>query len=117
MPPMSLYLSEEHFERRRRRRIGDLLVALACCLWLGVSGWVFFRDMPEEIFDNHTSKTMQDRMKSCEGSFQKRYDCKQALLLSGERWGFAVAIDRLMLMCAPPLAGWIVWSVLRRRQD
>ncbi|CAA7615010.1 conserved hypothetical protein [Candidatus Terasakiella magnetica] len=121
MPPMSLelpgFIAEQLADPRRRRRLGDLIVSCACILWLAVAGWMFFSDLPPEIFDNHTSKTMQERMKSCEGSFQKRYDCKQALLLAGERWGFAVALDRLVLICAPPLAAWIVWSALRRRND
>jgi len=117
MPTMSACFSEDLLERRRRRRIGDVLVAVGCLIWLAVAGWMFVQQMPAEIFDNHTSKAMQDRMKTCEGSFQKRYDCKQAMLLDGERWGFAVAIDRILLGCAPPLTAWIVWAAIRRRYD
>ncbi|MDO8607067.1 MAG: hypothetical protein Q7R40_11060 [Phaeospirillum sp.] len=116
MSPMSLYFSEGLSDSRRRRRIGDILVTVVCLIWLGISGWMFFGDMPEEIFDNHTSKAMQERMRACEGSFQKRYACKQQLLLSGERWGFAVALDRILLMCGPPITLWIVWSAMKRRE-
>ena len=121
MPPMSMFLpdfiSDGLADPKRRRRIGDILVTLVCLAWLGLSTWTFFGDMPEEIFDNHTGKAMQERMKACEGSFQKRYQCKQQLLLNGERWGFAVALDRVLLICAPPITFWIVWSALKRRQD
>ncbi len=122
MSQMSLYFSADRAERRRRRhhssrRLGDVVVTLACLAWLGVSGWILFGDMPPEIFDNHTSKAMQDRMRTCEGSFQKRFECKQQLLLNGERWGFAVALDRILLMCAPPITIWIVWSAMKRRED
>ncbi len=117
MIPMSLDFSDDLSDRRRRRRIGDVVVTLACLVWLAVSGWVFFSEAPEEIFDNHTSKAMQDRMKACEGSFQKRYECKQQLLLSGERWGFAVALNRVLLMCAPPITAWLVWGAIKRRNE
>jgi hypothetical protein len=117
MIPMSLDFSDDLSDRRRRRRIGDVLVTLACLVWLAASGWVFFSDVPEEIFDNHTSKAMQDRMKACEGSFQKRYECKQQLLLNGERWGFAVALNRILLMCAPPITAWVVWGAIKRRGE
>ena len=116
MSQMSLYFPAGLSERRRRRRIGDIVVTLVCLVWLGGSGWMFFHDMPTaEIFDNHNSKAMQDRMRTCEGSFQRRFECKQQMLLAGERWGFAVALDRILLMCAPPLAAWIVWSAMKRR--
>jgi hypothetical protein len=114
---MSLYLPEEILVARRRRKLGDMLVTLACLAWLGVSGYMLFGDMPAEIFDNHNSKTMQERMRACEGSFQKRFDCKQQLLLSGERWGFAIALDRILLMIAPPITAWIVWSAMKRRSE
>jgi len=119
MSQMSLPFFTGLSDRRRRhhRRVGDIVVTLLCLIWLGVTGWMFVRDMPPEIFDNHTSKAMQERMRSCEGSFEKRFDCKQQMLLSGERWGFAVALDRLMLICAPPIAAWIVWSAMKRRED
>lgn len=117
MPPMSLYFSESQSESRRRRRIGDMVVTVACLLWLGVSGWLLFSDMPPEIFDNHNSKAMQDRMRTCEGNFHKRFECKQQMLLTGERWGFAVALDRILLMCAPPITIWIVWSAIKRRDN
>lgn len=119
MSQMSLSFFTGLSDRRRRhhRRVGDIVVTLVCLIWLGVTGWMFVRDMPPEIFDNHTSKAMQERMRSCEGSFEKRFDCKQQMLLSGERWGFAVALDRLMLICAPPIAAWIVWSAMKRRED
>jgi hypothetical protein len=103
-------------EAERRRRRGDIVVTLVCVAWLAVSGWAFFGTVPPEIVDNHTAKTMQDRMRVCEGTFRERFECKQAFLLSGERWGFAVAVNRLMLMCAPPLAAWIIWRMARRPQ-
>ncbi|EME68906.1 hypothetical protein H261_16034 [Paramagnetospirillum caucaseum] len=120
MPPMSLllpdFIAEGLADPKRRRRLGDILVTLVCCLWLGFSTWTFFiADMPDEIFDNHTGKAMQERMKSCEGSFQQRYKCKQALLLNGERWGFAVALDRVLLICAPAITAWLVWGAIKRR--
>ncbi|CAA7623010.1 conserved hypothetical protein [Magnetospirillum sp. SS-4] len=117
MPPMSLDFREGLSDARRRRQIGDILVTMVCLAWLAASGWVFFSDVPDEIFDNHTSKAMQERMKACEGSFQKRYECKQQLLLTGERWGFAVALNRILLMCAPPITLWIVWSAIKRREE
>lgn len=114
---MTTFLSSSYDESQRRRRTGDRMVALGCVIWLLVSGWMFFGTVPPEIVDNHTSKAMQERMRVCEGTFQQRFECKQALLLSGERWGFAVAVNRLMLMCAPAVTAWIVWSVLRRRME
>jgi hypothetical protein len=120
MPPMSLFLPEFIAEGltdpKRRRRLGDVLVTLACCLWLGLSTWMLFvNDTPAAIFDNHNAKAMQERMKACEGSFQKRFDCKQQLLLHGERWGFAVAFDRVLLICAPAITVWLVWGAIKRR--
>lgn len=114
---MSLHFTDGLSDPRRRRRIGDILVTLVCLIWIGFSSWAFFGEVPEEILDNHNSKSMQDRMKACEGSFQKRYECKQRLLLDGERWGFAVALNRILLICAPPITAWIVWSALKRRGE
>ncbi|CCG39809.1 hypothetical protein [Magnetospirillum molischianum] len=110
-----MFQSSPHVERQRLRRTGDRAVTIGCVIWLVASGWLFFGTVPPEIVDNHTSKAMQQRMRVCEGTFQQRFECKQAFLLSGERWGFAVAINRLMLMCAPAVTAWIVWSILRRR--
>ena len=115
MTQMSAYFSQDLADQRRRRRIGDILVTLVCVAWIGLSSWAFFGEVPEEITENHTSKAMQDRMKACEGSFQKRYQCKQALLLNGERWGFAVALDRVLLICAPSITLWLVWGAIKRR--
>ncbi len=115
MPPMSVYFPEGLSDPRRRRRIGDILVSIICLVWIGFSSWAFFGNVPEEITENHTSKTMQERMKACEGSFQKRYECKQRMLLDGERWGFAVALNRILLICAPPITAWVVWSAMKRR--
>lgn len=120
MSPMPLllpdFIAAGLADPKRRRRLGDVLVALACFAWLGFSTWTFFiRDMPEEIFDNHTGKAMQERMKACEGSFQQRFQCKQRFLLDGERWGFAIALDRVLLICGPAITGWLVWGAVRRR--
>lgn len=114
---MTMSLSSVEADPARRRRIGDRLVALGCAVWLALATWGFFHEVPPEIVDNHTAKTMQQRMRTCEGSFQQRYECKQAYLLSGERWGFAVALNRLALICGPAITAWIVWSVMRRRLD
>lgn len=120
MPPMSLllpdFIAEGLTDPKRRRRLGDILVSLVCLVWLGVSSWLLLvNNTPQAIFDNHNSKSMQERMKACEGSFQKRFDCKQNLLLDGERWGFAVAFDRVLLICAPAVTIWLVWGAVKRR--
>jgi hypothetical protein len=93
-----------------------MAVGLACCTWLGVGGYMLARDLPPDLFENHTDKSVQERMRtSCEGNFHQRFECKQAILLQGERWGFAVLLDRLLLMCAPPATAWLVWSALQRK--
>jgi len=114
---MTMSISSPEADPERRRRLGDRLVTLGCVAWLALASWGFFHNVPPEIVDNHHAKTMQERMRTCEGTFQQRYDCKQAFLLSGERWGFAVALNRLALICAPVLTAAIVWAVLRRRRD
>jgi hypothetical protein len=110
LPPL---LADALSDPERRRRAAGWLVALACVVWMGASGWMFFGEVPANMFENHSAPVVQERMRNCEGNFHQRFNCKQAILLNGERWGFAVMLDRLLLMMAPPVTAWIVWSALR----
>jgi hypothetical protein len=101
----------------RRHRQAGWLVALFSLGWLGTVGWSQLVEPASQLVANHTSQTVQQQMRKCEGTFHQRYDCKQAILLAGERWGMERVLDRMLLTLAPPISLWLVWSAMRPRNN
>jgi hypothetical protein len=114
---MSSFLNDLFSDPQRRDRWIGALLALSCLAWIAVSSWKLLAEVPATaLFENHTMPVVQERMSKCEGTFQQRYDCKQAILLAGERGGMERVFDRLLFTVAPPALLWIAWSALRRRR-
>ncbi|MGE5503158.1 MAG: hypothetical protein ACM31L_01930 [Actinomycetota bacterium] len=97
----------------RRHRMAGWLVVLFSLGWLGAVGWTQLVEPATELVANHTTPTVQQQMRKCEGSFHQRYDCKQQILLAGERWGMERVLDRMLLVLAPPVSLWLVWGAMR----
>ncbi len=114
---MPNFFSDLCSDPERRDRWVGVVLGLSCLVWIAVSGWKLLAEVPATVlFENHTMPVVQERMSKCEGTFQQRYDCKQAILLAGERGGMERVLDRLLFTTAPPALLWIAWSALRRHR-
>ena len=115
---MSSFLSDVFSDPDRRKRWIGWVLAIGCLTWIGVSSWKLLAEVPaDSLFENHTMPAMQERMSKCEGTFQQRYDCKQQIMLAGERGGMERVLDRLLFTAGPPALLWIAWSAIRRRRN
>lgn len=99
------------------RRLFGWMLVLVSIAWLGTVGWQMVLQMPADLLENHRSKSVQERMRRCEGTFRERYACKETILVSGGRAGFTVWLDRLLFTFVPPATVWAVWVAVRRREE
>lgn len=79
-------------------------VVVGCFGWMGVVGWAQFRDVPERELLTHSSRQVQERLTSCDGTFKQRYDCKSTIVLQTERQTIWHGVVRLAMVVLPPLA-------------
>ncbi|TAN56768.1 MAG: hypothetical protein EPN26_03355 [Rhodospirillales bacterium] len=79
------------------------ILALAVSLvWIVWAGWQQFAALPEDAVQHHGSEVVKDRMKDCEGSFQQRYQCKEAIVIQSGRDTFNNMVLRLAIVFGPP---------------
>jgi len=84
-------------------------------LWMLLMGWLMVATLPHGAVENHGTSTVKDRMDSCYGSFQERFDCKQRIIVQSGQESFFILSTRFLLVILPPLlaTGWLS-SYLRR---
>lgn len=89
--------------RTQRRRLVSLVTTI-CLSWLVGMGAVMWLTLPESAVEHHNSSVIKDRMANeCEGSFRKRYECKEAIIVESGRDTFWVLAGRFLLVILPPL--------------
>ena len=84
-------------------------------LWMLLVGWLMITTLPYNAVENHGTATVRDRMDSCSGTFQERFDCKQRIIIHSGQESFFILSSRFLLVILPPLVatGWLS-SYLRR---
>lgn len=95
----------------------ERVLAVLCLCWIAVVGWHVFTGVGEEDLGHHATPPMQERMKACEGEYAQRYQCKQDILINGDRSGLILVLERLSVTFGLPGVAWSVWLMLRRRTE
>lgn len=107
--------SSSNTDAGKRRWVG-WAIAIACAAWIGGVGWTMLvATMPTDKLENHHSRLVHQRMAKCEGSFNQRFQCKEDILIAGDRTGFLLAMERVAFTLGLPLTVWIGWSALAGR--
>ncbi|PKU25072.1 hypothetical protein [Telmatospirillum siberiense] len=75
---------------------------VASVIWISVTFYQEFLDVDPEDYGFHATE-VEARMKGCGGSFQQRYDCKEAIIIAKGRESFLVWVKKTTLILAPPL--------------
>lgn len=85
-------------------------------IWVGIAAWIDFAPRPEDYLKKDLS--YREMTKDCEGSYQKRYDCKHGLLLGSQQQLLFEWVGHLSFLFGPPavLIGGYTY-ILRRRAD
>ena len=109
IPPLEVLSCRLHF-------LGKLL-GMLCCAWIAVVGTALMHEMTPDNLEHHRAPVMQERVKSCEGEFQQRFACADAILLNGQRNGAIEVMMRLALTMLLPSVAWGMWRAVMSRAD
>mgnify|MGYP001809779347 CR=1 FL=1 len=101
----------------RQSKGGKAVATALCLLWIGWGVWTQFLSLPDEEIENHSSLSVKDRMSDCIGTFQQRYECKNAIVIETDRHNFFNAVGRLVLIVLPPILVFGVWRLVARPRD
>ncbi|HSV28517.1 MAG TPA: hypothetical protein VLL76_03135 [Candidatus Omnitrophota bacterium] len=98
---------------RAGRRRAKLLLSTACLAWMAAAGWFLFTDLPYDAVQHHKSDAVKEKMRECEGSFQQRYDCKEAIVIETGRKTFWNMTERMLMVFVPAMllgavGGWVI---------
>jgi hypothetical protein len=98
-------------------KIGNVTLMTVSLAWMAWMGWAQFADLPEGTVENHSSSTVQERLRDCSGTFKQRYECKNNIVIQTDRSSFFNMLGRIAIVVVPPmlLAGGL--HLLRRRSD
>jgi hypothetical protein len=78
-------------------------IAIACSvLWIAATFYQQFLEADPGKFGFRASE-VEARMKTCGGSFQQRYDCKEAIIIAKGHDSFLLWVEKAALVLAPPL--------------
>ncbi len=78
-------------------------IALAACvIWIAVTFYQEFLDVDPDQYGFRSSE-VESRMKACGGSFQQRYDCKEAIIIAKGHDSFLLWVEKSALVLGPPL--------------
>lgn len=100
----------------RRRTVLKWIAGLASIIWIALTFYQEFLDVDPNQY-GFRSPDVEARMKTCNGSFQQRYDCKEAIIIAKGYASFLVWGEKTALILLPPLllAFLISWSGRNRQ--
>lgn len=74
----------------------------ASVVWIAVTFYQEFLDVDPDQY-GFRSADVETRMKSCGGSFQQRYDCKETIIIAKGHDSFLLWVEKAALVLGPPL--------------
>lgn len=80
-------------------RWGAMLVS---AIWMIATLYVEFFDADPTAY-GFRSPEVEAAMNGCNGRFQKRYDCKEAIIIAKGYESFAIWVEKGLLILGPPL--------------
>ncbi len=86
------------------------VAVLASTVWICLTIYQEFIDVDPTQY-GFKSAEVEARLKSCAGSFQQRYDCKEAVIIAKGHESFLIWIEKVALILGPPI---IVAALLNR---
>ncbi|MEO0034899.1 MAG: hypothetical protein RLZZ501_922 [Pseudomonadota bacterium] len=98
-------------------KVGKVVATALCLLWIGWGVWSQFLSLPADELENHSSLSVRDRLSDCTGTFQQRYDCKNAIVIATDRGNFFNVIGRILIIVLPPLLVVGAWRLVARPRD
>jgi hypothetical protein len=78
------------------------LAAIVSVIWISVTFYQEFLDVDPDQF-GFRSPEVAAQMKACNGTFQQRYDCKEAIIIAKGDDSFLLWVEKALLILAPPL--------------
>lgn len=102
----------------RGSKFGKWMVTGISLIWMTWAGWDQFGNLSESDIENHSSTSVQERMKDCSGTFKQRYECKENIVIKSGRDTFSAMLGRLSIVVMPPiLLAFGLHMLTRRRPD
>lgn len=92
-----------------------LLLSGICLTWAALAGWNLFLNVPEDSLLHHKSAIVKERMERCQGTFQQRYDCKEAIVIEAQRETFMNMLGRTGIVVVPALVLGLGGTMVLRR--
>lgn len=100
--------------KTQRNRL-KLLLSGFCLTWAALAGWTLFLNLPEDVLLHHKSDAVKERMERCEGTFQQRFACKEAIVIQAQRETFQNMMGRLAIVVVPAVMVGLGGSMVLRR--
>jgi hypothetical protein len=78
------------------------IAMMACVIWIGITFYQQFLSVDPDQF-SFRSADVESQMKTCGGSFQQRYECKEAIIIDKGHDSFLIWAEKGCLILVPPL--------------
>jgi hypothetical protein len=75
---------------------------VASVIWIAITFYQEFLEVDPNQY-GFRSTEVESRMKACSGTFQQRYDCKEAIIISKGYDSFKLWSEKVSLILGPPL--------------
>jgi hypothetical protein len=85
-------------------------------VWIGLTFYQEFVDVNPDKY-GFRSPEVEAQMHTCSGTFQQRYECKEAAILAKGRSSFIVWMEKVVVILGPPLLLVGLFGVAARRQS
>ena len=85
------------------------IVTLVCTLWMVGALYVQFIAVNPDQY-GFRNPVIEQEMQNCAGSFEQRYNCKEALIIAKGHASFLIWLGKMALVLGPPV---VVWNLLR----
>jgi hypothetical protein len=84
-------------------------------LWIGAAGWGELTKMT--LPDGFRSTAYKREAEHCRGSFESRYECKNAIIITNDNSTFNDWALRLLVVFGPPGAIALLYGQVQRRRE
>lgn len=98
-------------------KLGKWTVTVISLIWMGWAGWNQFGNISESDVENHSSSSVQERLKDCSGTFKQRYECKESIVIKSTNSTFYAMFGRLSIVVVPPILLAAAYHMMTRRRS
>ncbi|OAN50385.1 hypothetical protein A6A04_02750 [Paramagnetospirillum marisnigri] len=82
--------------------------------WAGLDQ---FGNLSDSDIENHSSTSVQERLKDCSGTYKQRYECKENIVIKSTNNTFYAMFGRLAIVVVPPIILATALHMLTRRRS